>query len=146
MKIAIAADHAGFEFKEKIKKWLESNDIEVEDFGTDSEESTDYPDYAYAAAKSVAENENELGIIICGSGVGVSITANKVEGVRAANCFNKEMAILARQHNNANVITLGSRFIPVNEAFEMVRVFLETEFEGGRHQRRVSKIHDLTGC
>ena len=146
MKIAISADHAGFELKKKIIKALEENGNEVKDFGTYSDESIDYADFAYKAAKSVADKNEDFGIIICGSGVGVSITANKVKGIRAANCFNNEMSALARQHNNANIICLGARFLSESQAIEMVNTFLTTEFEGGRHERRVNKIHDLTGC
>lgn len=146
MKIAISADHAGFELKELLINELKESGYDVADYGTNSTDSIDYPDYSYVAAKSVAEGDNELGIIICGSGVGVSITANKVKGIRAANCFNSEMAALARQHNNANIICLGARFLSESQAIEMVNTFLTTEFEGGRHERRVSKIHDLTGC
>ena len=146
MRIAISADHAGFELKKKIIKALEENGNEVKDFGTYSDESIDYADFAYKAAKSVADKNEDFGIIICGSGVGVSITANKVKGIRAANCFNNEMSALARQHNNANIICLGARFLSESQAIEMVNTFLTTEFEGGRHERRVNKIHDLTGC
>jgi ribose 5-phosphate isomerase B len=146
MKIALSADHAGFELKEKIYNDLIKKGYEVTDYGTYSRESIDYPEFAYVAAKSIVEHNNEFGVLICGSGVGVSITANKVKGIRAANCFNEEMAMLARQHNNANIICLGARFIEAEQAFAMVDKFLNTEFEGGRHQRRVEKIHDLTGC
>lgn len=146
MKIALSADHAGFELKEKIYKYLESKGHSVTDFGTYSKESIDYPEFAYVASKSIVEHNNELGILICGSGVGVSITANKVKGIRAANCFNEEMATLARQHNNANVLCLGARFINADLALTMVEKFISTDFEGGRHKVRVDKIHDLTGC
>lgn len=146
MKIALSADHAGFELKEKIYKYLESKGHSVTDFGTYSKESIDYPEFAYVASKSIVEHNNELGILICGSGVGVSITANKVKGIRAANCFNEEMATLARQHNNANVLCLGARFINADLALTMVERFISTDFEGGRHKVRVDKIHDLTGC
>jgi ribose 5-phosphate isomerase B len=146
MKIAISADHAGFDLKKILINKLKESGQSVTDYGTNSTESIDYPDYAYKAAKSVADGENELGIIICGSGVGVSITANKVKGIRAANCFNTEMASLARQHNNANIICLGARFIDEELATNMIDVFIKTEFEGGRHERRVEKIHNLTGC
>lgn len=146
MNIAIASDHAGFDLKNEIISLLQEQKFSIIDFGTDSNESVDYPDFAYAAAESVASAESDIAIIICGSGVGVSITANKVKGVRAANCFNEEMAALARQHNNANVLTLGSRFIEVNTAKNMVNTFINTDFEGGRHQRRVDKVHSLTGC
>jgi ribose 5-phosphate isomerase B len=146
MKIAISADHAGFDLKKILINKLKESGQSVTDYGTNSTESIDYPDYAYKAAKSVADGENEVGIIICGSGVGVSITANKVKGIRAANCFNTEMASLARQHNNANIICLGARFIDEELATNMIDVFIKTEFEGGRHERRVEKIHNLTGC
>ena len=146
MNIAIASDHAGFDLKNEIISLLQEKKFSIIDFGTDSNESVDYPDFAYTAAESVASAESDIAIIICGSGVGVSITANKVKGVRAANCFNEEMAALARQHNNANVLTLGSRFIEVNTAKNMVNTFINTDFEGGRHQRRVDKVHSLTGC
>lgn len=153
MVIAIGSDHAGFELKEYLKDnlslYLMKNDISVkelkiEDFGTFSLDSVDYPDFAVKVANSVAENVSDLGILICGSGVGVSIVANKVKGIRAANVFNVEMAGLAREHNNANVITLGARFINKELALEMVSKFLTTDFLGGRHQRRVEKIHTLT--
>lgn len=146
MKIAISADHAGFELKKVLVKHIEDMGHEVTDYGTDSTESIDYPDYAYAAAKTIDDGTNDLGVIICGSGVGVSITANKVKSVRAANCFNNEMAALARQHNNANIICLGARFLTEEQSKEMVKTFITTEFEGGRHQRRVDKIHSTTGC
>lgn len=146
MKIALSADHAGFELKEKIYKYLTEKGYDVTDYGTYSRESIDYPEFAYVVAKSIVEHNNELGILICGSGVGVSITANKVKGIRAANCFNEEMAALARQHNNANVLCLGARFIDVEKAYAMIDKFLTSEFEGGRHLVRVEKIHDLTGC
>lgn len=146
MKIAISADHAGFELKKVLVKYIEEMGHEVTDYGTYSTESIDYPDYAYAAAKTIGDGTNDMGVIICGSGVGVSITANKVKSVRAANCFNNEMAALARQHNNANIICLGARFLTEDQSKEMVKTFVTTEFEGGRHQRRVDKIHSTTGC
>lgn len=145
MKIALSADHAGFELKEILFKDLEAKGHNVTDYGSYSKESIDYPEFAYVAAKTVAEKNYKLGIIICGSGIGVSITANKVKGIRAANCCNKEMAVLSRQHNNANILCLGARFVTPEQAIEMVDAFLITEFEGGRHQVRVDKIHDLTG-
>ena len=145
MRIAIASDHAGVELKNDIIKHLTENGHSLQNFGTDSNESCDYPDYAYPAAVSVANGDNEYGILICGSGVGVSIVANKVKGVRCANCFNQEMASLARQHNNANMIAIGARFISPEQAKEMIEIFLETKFEGGRHENRVNKIHTKTG-
>ncbi|GAB4168294.1 MAG: ribose 5-phosphate isomerase B [Calditrichia bacterium] len=144
--IAIASDHAGFVLKAAIKNWLEEEKIHFTDFGTFTPESCDYPDYAIRAAESVKDGEHEAGIVICGSGIGVSISANKVKGIRAALCWKKELATLARQHNNANVLALPARFIEEEKALEIVKAFLVTEFEGGRHSRRVDKIHSLTEC
>ncbi|MBF8457954.1 ribose 5-phosphate isomerase B [Kaistella sp. G5-32] len=138
-KIAIAADHAGFEYKEIIKKYLEGK-YEVQDFGTYSEDSVDYPDFVHPAATSVEDGINELGILICGSGEGVAITANKHQGIRCALCWETELAELARQHNNANMIALPARFISSELAIDIVEKFLTTDFEGGRHQNRVDKI------
>lgn len=146
MKIAIGSDHAGPIHKAELIKWLESMGHEVIDKGTDSNDSVDYPDFAYEVADSVAQGRAEKGIIICGSGIGVSITANKVEGIRAALVYNEETAQLARQHNDANVMCYGARFFSVEDAKKMVSAFFNTDFKGGRHQRRVDKIHDLTGC
>ena len=145
MKIALAADHAGFELKEILIKELQEKGHDVTDYGTYSNESIDYADFAYVAARSLAEHNYKYVILICGSGVGVSITANKVDGIRAANCFNNEMAALARQHNDANILCLGARFVSADDAKEMVETFIHTDFEGGRHQKRIDKIHDLTG-
>jgi len=145
MKIAIGSDHAGFEVKDIIKSFLVELGHEVKDFGCESSESCDYPDYAYPLAKEVASGNFDYGILICGSGIGMSIVANKVEGIRAANCCSVEMARLARQHNDANVLTFGARLIPIELAKEIVSAFLKESFEGGRHQRRVDKIHSLTG-
>ena len=145
MKIAIASDHAGFEYKEKLKGLLKELGHDFVDFGAFSADSTDYPDFAYPAAQAVANGECERGIFICGTGVGVSIVANKVKGIRAANCCSVEEARLSRQHNDANVLTLGARLITWDSAKEIVKVWLETEFECGRHARRVEKIHKLTG-
>ncbi|MBM4150593.1 MAG: ribose 5-phosphate isomerase B [Ignavibacteria bacterium] len=145
MNIAIGSDHAGFERKQEILKHLLSLGHEVQDLGTYSKDSMDYPDIAVEVALKVAQNQVERGILICGSGIGVSIVANKTEGVRAANCVNEEMAQLARQHNDANVLTLGERLVDKTTAINMVDIFLTTSFEGGRHEQRVSKIHDLTG-
>ena len=138
-KIAIAADHAGFEYKELIKKYLEGK-YEVQDFGTYSTDSVDYPDFVHPAASSVENGENELGILICGSGNGVQITANKHQKIRCALCWMPEIAALARQHNDANMISIPARFISKELAFEIVDKFLTTDFEGGRHQNRVDKI------
>ena len=138
-KIAIAADHAGFEYKELIKKYLEGK-YEVQDFGTYSTDSVDYPDFVHPAATSVEKGENELGILICGSGQGVSITANKHQQIRCALCWMPELAELSRKHNNANMVALPARFIASELAVEIVDKFLGTDFEGGRHENRVAKI------
>lgn len=139
-RIAIGADHAGFLYKEAIIHWLNRNGYDVFDAGTDSEASTDYPDHIHPVATSVETGESFLGIIICGSGNGAAMTANKHQGIRAALCWNNELASLARQHNDANILSIPSRFVPEAVALSMVQTFLETPFEGGRHQRRVDKI------
>ena len=140
MKLAIASDHAGYELKELLKKHLSEEGHELEDFGTHSTDSTDYPDYAHPLAVSVENKQNDLGILICGSGNGVCMTANHHAGIRAALAWNTEIASLARQHNNANVLCLPSRFISTEEAFSITESWLNAEYEGGRHQRRVEKI------
>jgi ribose 5-phosphate isomerase B len=139
-KIAIGCDHAGYEYKEALKKWLAANGYETKDFGTHSNESTDYPDFAHPVAESVEKRQFELGILICGSANGVAIVANKHQGVRAAICWNEELASLARQHNNANIVCLPSRFISYDLAEKITDRFLHENFEGGRHERRVGKI------
>lgn len=139
MKIAIGGDHAGYAYKEQIKQKL-VGDHEIIDFGTDSIESTDYPDYAHPLATSVEEKDADFGILICGSGNGVCMTANKHQDVRAALCWNGQIAFLARRHNNANVICIPARFVAFELALEMIEVFLNTAFEAGRHNRRVEKI------
>jgi ribose 5-phosphate isomerase B len=139
-KIAIGCDHAGFEYKESLKKWLEKNGYTYKDFGAYSTESADYPDFAHPLAAAVEEKTFDLGILICGSANGVAITANKHQGIRAAICWTEELAELSRQHNNANVVCLPSRFIEYSLAEKIVDRFLHTDFEGGRHERRVSKI------
>jgi len=140
MKISIGNDHAGTEYKLAIVGLLKSMRIEVINHGTDGTDSVDYPDFIHPVATDV-ENENaNSGIIICGSGNGASMTANKHQGVRAALCWNKEIVELAREHNNANILSLPARFISLNQALDMVKTFLNTEFEGGRHERRVDKI------
>lgn len=139
-KIAIGADHAGFDYKELLKKWLIKNGYEVKDFGTYTTDSADYPDFAHPVASSVEKNEFEFGLLICGSANGVAITANKHQGVRAAICWNEELAALARQHNNANVLCLPARYISTELAENILDRFLHTSFEGGRHERRVGKI------
>jgi ribose 5-phosphate isomerase B len=138
--IPIGADHAGFQLKEKIKDYLIKKGYEVKDFGCFSEDSIDYPDYGHPVADMVENNNGLKGILICGSGNGINMTANKHQGIRSALCWNKEIALLARQHNDANIIALPARFISFEEAIEMVDVFLHTDFEGGRHQQRINKI------
>ena len=140
MKLAIGADHAGFELKEKVKKILQSWGHDVVDFGTDSTESVDYSDFALKVAEAVAGKEVERGIAICWTGNGVSIAANKVDGVRATLALNPDMARLARAHNNSNLLTLSSKYIMENELDDILKIWLETEFEGGRHLRRLAKI------
>ncbi len=140
MKLSIGADHAGFEYKGRIVALLKERGIEVEDFGTHSEESMDYPDVAHPVAESVESGKADLGIVICGSGNGINITVNKHQGIRSALCWKPELAELAKQHNNANVLALPARFIDFDTAMACVDVFLSTEFEGGRHERRVNKI------
>lgn len=138
--IPIGADHAGFELKNAVISHLNNLGYETKDYGCYSTDSIDYPDFGHPVASMVEENEGMLGIIICGSGNGISMTANKHQGVRSALCWKKEIAELARLHNDANIIALPARFISEEEAIEMIDVFLRTEFEGGRHGRRVDKI------
>ena len=140
MKIAIGSDHAGFNHKEAIKDHLQQAGHDVEDLGTFIEASCDYPDYAHAVSLSVEQGKAETGVLVCGSANGVAITANKHAGIRAAICWEKEIAVLARAHNNANIICIPARFVSTDETFEMVDAFLATPFEGGRHQTRVGKI------
>ena len=140
MKIAIGADHAGFTLKEEIKKYLIDKKIEVIDCGTYDTTSIDYPDYALPVSKMVSGNEVELGILICYTGIGMSMCANKVKGVRAALVGSVENAILTREHNNANVLCLGAKDTEVSLAFEIVNAFINTEFTHGRHERRVNKM------
>jgi len=142
-RVAIGADHAGFEDKEKIKRQLEELGVEYEDVGTDSTESVDYPIYAQKVAERVASGAVEQGILVCGSGNGMQMAANKVRGIRAALAWNEETARLARQHNDANVLSVPARMISPEEAGKVVKSFLEAEFEGGRHARRVEEINDL---
>lgn len=140
MKIAIGADHAGFELKEKIKALLTEKKFEVQDFGTFSTDSVDYPDFAHPTADAVEKGDADLGILLCGSGNGVAMTANKHQGIRAAMAWTPELAELARQHNNANMLVLPARFISEEEGIKITETFLDAEFEGGRHDRRVGKI------
>jgi ribose 5-phosphate isomerase B len=138
--VAIGSDHAGYEYKSMIIDLLENKGLKVKDFGTNSPDSVDYPDFAHPVAKAVEDGEAGAGILICGSANGVAITANKHQNVRAAVCWENEIASLARQHNNANVICIPARFVSPPIAQEMVNTFLNTPFEGGRHERRVEKI------
>lgn len=138
--IGLAADHAGYEMKEFVKQWLDSKGIAYKDFGTYSAESVDYPDYAHPLALAVEAGECYPGIAICGSGEGISMTLNKHQGIRAALCWIPEIAHLARQHNDANILVMPGRFISNQEAEQIMNEFLSTEFEGGRHQRRIDKI------
>ena len=140
MKIAIGSDHAGFKLKETVRKYLLEKGLEVKDFGTYNEDSVDYPDFAHPVANAVENKEVDFGIIMCGSGNGINMAANKHKGIRSALSWNAEIAKLARQHNDANILTLPGRFIEEAEALKAVDVFLETAFEGGRHQKRVEKI------
>jgi len=138
LKIAIGSDHAGFKYKEELLKWLPQ--ATVKNFGTNSTESTDYPDFAHPVALAVESGEFDFGILVCGSANGVAITANKHQGVRAAICWQAELAALARQHNNANIICIPERFMSLDDAKAAVETFLTTEFEGGRHATRVGKM------
>ncbi|MEE4197632.1 MAG: ribose 5-phosphate isomerase B [Bacteroidales bacterium] len=140
ISIAIASDHAGFAFKELLKDYLEKKGYSIRDFGTDSDKSADYPDFAHPLAEAVEAGEFTYGITLCGSGNGISMTANKHQGIRSALCWNKEIAQLARLHNDANVCSLPARYISYELAQEIVQIFLNTDFEGGRHQRRIAKI------
>ena len=138
--ICIASDHAGYDFKNYIKEYLIRNDISVIDLGPNKKKSVDYPDYAKKVAVRIKKRKSDIGILVCGSGTGMAITSNKVKSVRAAQCYSKSSTVLARQHNNANIICLGSRMITRNEAFKFISLFLKTKFEGGRHQKRINKI------
>jgi ribose 5-phosphate isomerase B len=139
-KIAIASDHAGFYLKEKIMKFLINEKHEIKDFGSFSDENVDYPDYAHPLAIAVANGEFDLGISICGSGNGINMTVNKHQLIRGALCWNEEIARLARAHNNANICALPGRFISESEAFLIVKTFIITDFDGGRHKKRIDKI------
>jgi len=140
MKIAIGGDHASIEYKPKLVEFLKNQGHKVKDFGPFTADSVDYPDYAHPLATAVHSSEYDLGVLICGSGNGVAMAANKHDGIRAALCWNDELAALARQHNNANIICIPSRFVSYELAESMTTTFLNTEFEGGRHDRRVTKI------
>jgi ribose 5-phosphate isomerase B len=143
MRIAIAADHAGFALKERLRQTLVEAGHEVVDFGTSSLETCDYPDFAQAVAQQVAEKRADRGILVCSTGIGMAIAANKVAGVRAAPAQSEDAVRLTREHNDANVLTLGAKYLGENRAVELIRIFLETEFAGGRHARRVAKIAKL---
>ena len=140
MTIAIGCDHAGFPYKDSIIQQLKKQGIEVLDFGTNSPQSVDYPDFVHPTSTSIESGRADLGIMLCGSGNGVAMTANKHQGIRAALCWKEELAALARQHNNANVLAIPVRFVSKRMAMAMVKVFLESKFEGGRHEGRVGKI------
>ncbi|MBQ8671901.1 MAG: ribose 5-phosphate isomerase B [Alphaproteobacteria bacterium] len=144
MKIAIAADHGGYELKEVIKKYF--TDIEWLDLGTDSSDSVDYPDFAHKMAKTLHNNEASLGILICGTGVGISIAANRHKGIRAALIYSSEVARLAKQHNNANVLVFGGRTMNAGDVIGYIKIFLHEDFEDGRHQRRLDKIEQWEEC
>lgn len=138
--IGVASDHAGFQLKETIKNFLKDNDNEIKDFGTSSEASCDYPDFAHPLALAIEKGDVDFGVAMCGTGNGIQMTLNKHQGIRAALCWIPEIAKLARQHNDANVLVLPARFISQEEANEIVKAFLNESFEGGRHQRRIDKI------
>jgi ribose 5-phosphate isomerase B len=140
MKIAIGCDHAGFPYKDAIKQLLEGQGHKVQDFGTNSPDSVDYPDFVHPVANAVEGKKAKLGVLICGSGNGVAITANKHQKIRAAICWNLDLAALARQHNNANIVCIPARFISKKKALSVVDMFMTSKFEGGRHARRVRKI------
>jgi ribose 5-phosphate isomerase B len=140
LPVAIGSDHAGFNYKEAIISFLDGKNVTWKDFGTDSTESVDYPDFAHPVAEAVENNEAAFGILICGSGNGVAITANKHQNIRAAICWGEELAGLARQHNDANIICIPARFVREHLVEKMLEIFIHTEFEGGRHKNRVQKI------
>ena len=142
-RIALGADHAGFEEKEKIKATLDELGVEYVDMGTDSADSVDYPDYAKKVAEAVSKGEFEQGLLVCGSGTGMAIAANKVKGVRAAVAWSPDIARLARQHNNANILSLPARFMTENDAAGVVKAWFDADFEGGRHEKRVEKITEI---
>lgn len=143
MKIAVASDHGGFLLKEEVKRHLKERGIEVLDLGTDSEESVDYPVYGKACGEAVVSKEADLGVVVCGTGIGISMAANKVKGVRCGLCTSVEMARLTKQHNNANILALGGRTTDPALAMEIVDVWLDTEFEGRRHQRRTDMLDQM---
>ena len=140
MTIALASDHAGFNVKQAVQLFLEDNGAKVKDFGCFSTESCDYPDFAHPMAAAVEKGEFDFGVAVCSTGNGIQMNCNKHQGIRAALCWDKKIAELARQHNNANVLCLPASFIPADKVLDIVRVFFQTDFEGGRHERRVNKI------
>lgn len=146
MKIAIGCDHGGYQLKQEVIAYLEKKGYEYKDFGTHSTESCDYPDIAEPVAQGVAQGEFDKGILICGTGIGIGIAANKVKGIRAALCHDAFSAHASREHNDANVLTMGQRVIGPGLALEIVDIWLHTEFEGGRHAKRVEKIHKIEEC
>jgi len=139
-KICIASDHAGFKLKEAIKDYLINKNLQIIDLGPFEDVSVDYPDYAKKVAKRIFLNKSDAGILVCGSGTGMAITANKFKGIRAAQCYSRRSTVLSRQHNNANIICLGSRILRKNDAFSYINFFLKTKFQGGRHKKRINKI------
>lgn len=143
MKIAIGADHAGFSLKEKLRSQLAGEGHEVVDYGTNAESSCDYPDFAQPVARDVAAGRSDRGILVCSTGIGMAMAANKVDGVRAAPAMNEDEVHLTREHNDANVLTIGAKYVDEEQAMRMIHVFLETSFAGGRHARRVAKIAQL---
>ncbi len=143
MKIAIAADHAGFVLKEQLRRKLAEDGHEVVDFGTDAAESCDYPDFAQSVARDVSQGRSDRGILVCSTGIGMAIAANKVDGVRAAPAESEDEVRLTREHNDANVLTIGARYLDEAHAIDLIHIFLNTEFAGGRHARRVAKIAQL---
>lgn len=142
MKIAIGSDHAGFDLKERAKEILEKLGIDVIDFGTNGRDSVDYPDYAFKVSKAVASGDVDRGVAVCWTGGGMVIAANKIKGVRAGLCLNKDMAFYSRAHNDTNVLALSQKYIEPDQVEDIVKTWLETEFEGGRHIRRINKIND----
>ncbi|MEA3346988.1 MAG: ribose 5-phosphate isomerase B [Candidatus Auribacterota bacterium] len=143
MRIAIASDHGGFAFKQELEKYLRELGYEVENFGCHDEESCDYPDFGIPAAKSVVRKKNEKAILVCTNGIGMCMLANKIEGIRAALVYSKKTAAKTRQHHNSNILCLGGKEFPFDELKSFVKIWLETDFEGGRHERRVNKINAL---
>lgn len=144
IKIAIGSDHAGFALKEAVRHYLDTQKIAYQDYGAHTEQSVDYPEIGSAVSHAIRDGEATHGLLFCGSGIGMSIVANKVSGVRAALCYEPELVVMSRMHNNANILVMAGRYTPVEKANTMVDLFLSTEFEGGRHQRRVDQIHTLT--